>query len=104
VPVPVPVPVSATSRSYSDDASYPSNKPSTSSRSPPDSPVHCGKWPPPGPELAALFRGDPKLAHAVVDIGPRLTRVLAALLVGLTGHAGLGTMDHHQFTRRRRGR
>ena len=37
----------------------------------------------PGPEVAALYRSDPRLAHAVVEVGPRLTRVLTALLAGL---------------------
>jgi AcrR family transcriptional regulator len=39
----------------------------------------------PGPEVAALYRSDPRLAHAVVEVGPRLTRVLTALLAGLSG-------------------
>ena len=38
----------------------------------------------PGPEVRALFRDDPRLAHAVVEVAPRLTRVLTALLTGLT--------------------
>jgi hypothetical protein len=38
----------------------------------------------PGPEVQALYRSDPRLAHAVVEVGPRLTRVLTALLAGLT--------------------
>lgn len=42
----------------------------------------------PGPEVQALYRGDPRLAHAVVEVGPRLTRVLTALLTGL--HSGQG--------------
>ena len=37
----------------------------------------------PGPEVAALYRSDPRLAHAVVEVGPRLSRVLTALLTGL---------------------
>jgi len=37
----------------------------------------------PGPEIQALYRSDPRLAHAVVDVGPRLVRVLTALLEGL---------------------
>jgi AcrR family transcriptional regulator len=37
----------------------------------------------PGPEVATLYRSDPRLAHAVVEVGPRLTRVLTALLAGL---------------------
>jgi AcrR family transcriptional regulator len=37
----------------------------------------------PGPEVQHLYRSDPRLAHAVVEVGPRLTRVLTALLAGL---------------------
>jgi hypothetical protein len=37
----------------------------------------------PGPEIQDLYRGDPRLAHAIVEVGPRLTRVLTALLTGL---------------------
>ena len=37
----------------------------------------------PGPEIQALYRSDPRLAHAVVEVGPRLRRVLTALLAGL---------------------
>jgi AcrR family transcriptional regulator len=38
----------------------------------------------PGPEVAALYRSDPRLAHAIVEIQPRLTRTLTALLDGMT--------------------
>ncbi|HEX3962141.1 MAG TPA: hypothetical protein VHZ03_36855, partial [Trebonia sp.] len=34
----------------------------------------------PGPEVRRLYRSDPRLAHAVVEVGPRLTRILTALL------------------------
>ena len=37
----------------------------------------------PGAELAALYRSDPRLAHAVVEVRPRLVRVLTAQLTGL---------------------
>jgi AcrR family transcriptional regulator len=37
----------------------------------------------PAPEVRELYRSDPRLAHAVVEVGPRLTRVLTALLAGL---------------------
>jgi AcrR family transcriptional regulator len=37
----------------------------------------------PGPEVQDLYRSDPRLAHAIVEVGPRLTRVLTALLTGL---------------------
>ena len=39
----------------------------------------------PGPVLATLYRSDARLAHAVVHVGPRLTRVLTALLTNLAG-------------------
>ena len=38
----------------------------------------------PGPEVAALYRSDPRLAHAILEIQPRLTRILTALLDGMT--------------------
>ena len=37
----------------------------------------------PGPQVRELYRGDPRLAHAIVEVGPRLTRVLTAMLTGL---------------------
>jgi AcrR family transcriptional regulator len=37
----------------------------------------------PGPQVQELYRSDPRLAHAVVEVGPRLTRVLTAMLTGL---------------------
>ncbi|MFB7415823.1 TetR family transcriptional regulator [Streptomyces sp. NPDC056121] len=37
----------------------------------------------PGPEVAALYRGDPRLAHAIVDVEPRLARILTAMLEGI---------------------
>ncbi len=36
----------------------------------------------PGPEIEALYRSDPRLGHAIVEVGPRLTRVLTAFLRG----------------------
>ena len=39
----------------------------------------------PGPHIQALYRSDPRLAHAVVDVEPRLQRVLGALLRGIVG-------------------
>jgi AcrR family transcriptional regulator len=36
----------------------------------------------PGPEVQELYRSDPRLAHAVVQVSPRLIRVLTALLTG----------------------
>jgi AcrR family transcriptional regulator len=39
----------------------------------------------PGPELAMLYRSDPRLAHAVVEVEPRVARLLGALLRGTLG-------------------
>ncbi|MCU1422145.1 MAG: TetR/AcrR family transcriptional regulator [Microbacteriaceae bacterium] len=36
----------------------------------------------PGEEVAALYRSDPRLGHAIVDVEPRLVRVLTAQLRG----------------------
>jgi hypothetical protein len=36
---------------------------------------------PTGP-VAELYRSDPRLGHALIDVGPRLTRILAAELTG----------------------
>src|SRR5580698_4301180 len=37
----------------------------------------------PGPEVAALYRADPRLGHAVVDVEQRVERILTALIRGL---------------------
>ncbi|GHF75358.1 TetR/AcrR family transcriptional regulator [Streptomyces thermodiastaticus] len=37
----------------------------------------------PGPRLRELYRSDPRLGHAVVEVEPRLCRVLTAFLTGL---------------------
>ncbi|QNT90880.1 TetR family transcriptional regulator [Streptomyces griseofuscus] len=37
----------------------------------------------PGPRLRELYRSDPRLGHAVVEVEPRLNRVLSAYLRGL---------------------
>jgi AcrR family transcriptional regulator len=34
----------------------------------------------PGPEVARLYREDPRLSHAIVDVEPRLARILTKLL------------------------
>jgi AcrR family transcriptional regulator len=39
----------------------------------------------PPPELAALYRSDPRMAHAVFEIEPRVCRVLTAMLKGTLG-------------------
>ena len=38
----------------------------------------------PGPEIAALYRIDPRLAHAVIEVEPRLARILTATITGMT--------------------
>jgi hypothetical protein len=38
----------------------------------------------PGPKVAALYRSDPRLAHAILEIQPRLSRILTALPDGMT--------------------
>jgi Tetracyclin repressor-like, C-terminal domain len=37
----------------------------------------------PGPEVAELYRSDPRLGHAVIEVEPRLARILTATLVGM---------------------
>src|SRR6204780_1830234 len=37
----------------------------------------------PGPEIAALYRSAPRRARAVVDVEPRVSRLLAAMLAGM---------------------
>ncbi|GAB2651594.1 hypothetical protein [Kribbella swartbergensis] len=37
----------------------------------------------PGPRLRELYRTDPELSHAVVDVPPQLKRIIEALIVGL---------------------
>ena len=46
----------------------------------------------PGPEVAALYRSDPRLAHAVVDVEPRVARVLQATLAGMVARATAATL------------
>jgi hypothetical protein len=37
----------------------------------------------PRPEIAGLYRGDPRLSHAVFDVEARVQRLLTALIRGL---------------------
>jgi len=39
----------------------------------------------PGPDVAALYRSDPRLAHAVFEIEPRVRRILTAMIRGTLG-------------------
>ncbi len=39
----------------------------------------------PGPEVARLYREDPRLGHAVIEVEPRLARILTATLTGMLG-------------------
>ena len=41
----------------------------------------------PGPEVQELYRSDPRLVHAVVEVRPRLTRILTAVMAGLIASA-----------------
>jgi AcrR family transcriptional regulator len=41
----------------------------------------------PGPEIAALYRSDPRLSHAVVDVEGRVQRLLTALVRGMQAPA-----------------
>ncbi len=36
----------------------------------------------PGPQVLALYRSEPELAHAIVDVEPRLTHILEGLITG----------------------
>jgi AcrR family transcriptional regulator len=40
----------------------------------------------PGTQLRVLYETRPELAHAIVDVEPRLSRILTALLIGLSAH------------------
>ena len=42
----------------------------------------------PGPDVAALYRSDPRLAHAVVEVEPRLVRILTATITGMGAAPG----------------
>ncbi|MFD7666814.1 TetR family transcriptional regulator [Streptomyces sp. NPDC059788] len=44
----------------------------------------------PGTELRRLYESDPGLAHAVVDVAPRLTDILSALLRGYSAESQVG--------------
>jgi AcrR family transcriptional regulator len=39
----------------------------------------------PGPELAALYRSDPRLSHGVFDVQARVERLVTAILRGILG-------------------
>jgi AcrR family transcriptional regulator len=39
----------------------------------------------PGAEVAELYRSDPRLSHALVEVEPRLARILGAMLRGMLG-------------------
>jgi AcrR family transcriptional regulator len=41
----------------------------------------------PRPEIQALYRSDPRLAHAIVDVEPRVARTVAAMLEGIIDRA-----------------
>jgi AcrR family transcriptional regulator len=39
----------------------------------------------PSAEVAALYRSDPRMSHALIDVEPRLQRILSALVAGYLG-------------------
>jgi hypothetical protein len=39
----------------------------------------------PAPEVAALYRSDPRMTHAVFETEPRVRRILTAMLKGTLG-------------------
>jgi AcrR family transcriptional regulator len=41
----------------------------------------------PGPDIAELYRSDPRLAHAIIEIEPRLARILTATIRGMTSES-----------------
>lgn len=45
----------------------------------------------PGPRLRELYASDPRLGHAVIEMEPRLTRILTAFLSGLATTGGQPT-------------
>ena len=45
----------------------------------------------PGPEVAELYRSDPRLGHAIVDVEPRLARILTAMITGMLRASGSGS-------------
>lgn len=55
----------------------------------------AGMWPmaTPAPEVAAMLAADPAMAHAQVDIEPRVARALAALAKGLQTTATLADAE-----------
>ncbi len=48
----------------------------------------------PGPEIAALYRSDPRLSHAVFDVEARVQRLLSALIQGFLVRPGAKLTDH----------
>lgn len=44
----------------------------------------------PGEEIAALYRSDPRLAHAILEVEPRLARILGAMLEGVVARRSSG--------------
>jgi hypothetical protein len=57
----------------------------------------------PGPEIAELYRSDPRLSHAMVDVEPRVRRILTALIKGLVTGAPCPLDGHNEGNRSGRG-
>jgi AcrR family transcriptional regulator len=47
----------------------------------------------PRPEIAALYRSDPRLSHAVIDVEARVQRLLTALIQGLLAQSEPSPLD-----------
>ncbi|MBP8539436.1 TetR/AcrR family transcriptional regulator [Streptomyces sp. MK37H] len=47
----------------------------------------------PGPRLRELYETDPRLGHAIVEVEPRLRRVLTAFLSGLDAESSAASSD-----------
>ncbi len=47
----------------------------------------------PGPAIEALYRSDPRLAHAVVEVEPRVARMLTAMIDGMSRARQHGPVD-----------
>ncbi len=51
----------------------------------------------PGPEIAALYRSDPRLSHAVVDVEARVRRLLTVLIQGLLAQCEPPGLDRQRL-------
>ncbi|MFH8469273.1 DUF4139 domain-containing protein [Streptomyces sp. NPDC017991] len=93
-PPPPPLPPGSAPRGYGPPSPVPASAPAPAAYfpAPPMPQAAYGAPPPPAPggsgtpvpEIAELYRSDPRLAHAVLEVEPRLTRILTATISGMT--------------------